>query len=62
MVDDDLPDDWQQLDGLASYLLAVAAIGEAVKAGAELPSMFVPQARTTHAEAQDDAEPPGGQT
>jgi hypothetical protein len=49
MPDDDplpddwpLPGDWMEQDCLGSYLDAIEAIGAAVKAGAQLPAMFVP--------------------
>lgn len=41
-VDDEtLPEDWEERDSIASYYEAIAAIGEAVRAGRELPAWFV---------------------
>jgi len=38
---DDLPPNWQEIDALGSYHAAIAAIGEAVKAGAPVPQFML---------------------
>lgn len=40
---DPLPDDWEHQDSIGSYYVAIAAIGEQVRAGAELPAIFRPR-------------------
>ena len=37
---DELPPDWQQQDSIGSYNVAVAAIGEQVRAGAPVPEFM----------------------
>lgn len=49
---DDLPEDWEQQDAIGSYYVAVAAIGERVKAGEPVPWFF----RSSRVSAVEDAQ------
>jgi hypothetical protein len=58
IMDDGLPENWQELDYVRGYYEGMRAIGDAVKAGRrELPETFIPRERGKNGKVPNAMQP-----